>query len=163
MTRRKAWSALKKKLTGSIAQGFRRQPAADRNSSLAESHATTDISPPSPFSPTTTASAHHHTPNMADGEEDYSALPLTDRWVHKVRSRPLHPCHGFSVCPPCRANSRWCSCRSGKFANKHTRMLQNNSSSPPTNTTPPSGRSSSTHRFGRAPWLTAMSPPSRMG
>lgn len=22
---------------------------------------------------------------MADGEEDYSSLPLTDRWVHKVR------------------------------------------------------------------------------
>lgn len=22
---------------------------------------------------------------MADGEEDYSSLPLTDRWVHKVK------------------------------------------------------------------------------
>ena len=22
---------------------------------------------------------------MAEGEEDYSSLPLTDRWVHKVR------------------------------------------------------------------------------
>lgn len=36
---------------------------------------------------------------MADGEEDYSSLPLTDRWVHKVRgtrdstgSRP----HGYN-------------------------------------------------------------------
>lgn len=25
---------------------------------------------------------------MADQEEDYSSLPLTDRWVHKVRAMP---------------------------------------------------------------------------
>lgn len=36
---------------------------------------------------------------MADGEEDYSSLPLTDRWVHKVRGtrdptgRRLHKCN----------------------------------------------------------------------
>lgn len=28
---------------------------------------------------------------MADGEEDYSSLPLTDRWVHKVRVGPAIP------------------------------------------------------------------------
>lgn len=26
------------------------------------------------------------TTNMADGEPDYSSLPLTERWVHKVRT-----------------------------------------------------------------------------
>lgn len=29
---------------------------------------------------------HHHDAAMADQEEDYSSLPLTDRFTHKVHS-----------------------------------------------------------------------------
>jgi hypothetical protein len=28
---------------------------------------------------------------MADGEEDFSSLPLPDRFTHKVRRRPVYP------------------------------------------------------------------------
>lgn len=37
-----------------------------------------------PFIETPTVDSHRPTAKMADGEPDYSSLPLTDRWVHKV-------------------------------------------------------------------------------
>lgn len=39
-------------------------------------------------STTTSPSIEEEQPAMADGEEDFSSLPLTDRWVHKVRASP---------------------------------------------------------------------------
>lgn len=82
MTRRKTWSKFKK-LTGSIAQSFKRQPAADGRS-FTESYTPTSA-PPSTTGPSITPlSTRHSTSNMAEGEEDFSALPITDRWVHKV-------------------------------------------------------------------------------
>lgn len=68
MTRRKAWSALKK-LTGGIARTLKRTPTTKKPkpaSILDDTHATNAT-----------------TDNMAE-EEDYTSLPLTDRWVHKI-------------------------------------------------------------------------------
>ncbi|PSR97359.1 armadillo-type protein [Coniella lustricola] len=82
MARRKTWSKFKK-LTGSIAQSLKRQPAVD-NSSFTASY-TADSAPPSTIDlSTTSVSISYSTPNMAEEQEDPSSLPITDRWVHKV-------------------------------------------------------------------------------
>lgn len=74
MTRRKTWSALKKKLTGGIARTFNRNSVVEPPSHLSPLVETTKPVPaPIPVI----------TSNMAE-EEDFSSLPLTDRWVHKV-------------------------------------------------------------------------------
>ncbi len=56
-------------------------------------HPADDYNGPEPDSgrePTFLGSLHspHQSAAMADGEPDYSSLPLTDRWVHKVRTLP---------------------------------------------------------------------------
>ena len=66
---------------------------------------------------------------MADGEEDYSSLPLTDRWVHKVDLLLAGMKQGVLM---------WFYNRSGKYESKHMRMLQSNSRAHPTRTIPSS-------------------------
>ena len=63
-------------------------------SSLSPFKTATSFSTESPQSESTelgSSRPHRPTDNMADGEPDYSSLPLTERWVHKVRPVPLVP------------------------------------------------------------------------
>lgn len=79
MTRRKTWQKVKR-LTRCIARSFSHR--ADRDYEDPDQLYTK-------FDSNTSKSSWP--PTMADGEEDFSSLPLTDRWVHKV----------CFVCPGC--------------------------------------------------------------
>lgn len=153
MTRRKTWQKLQR-LTRGIARSFGRRSSdhdiADDN------HATTNLPPALQPRQIITTSAPFKPPNMAD-EEDFSSLPLTDRWVHKVR-RPLQQrcatdetLTGNLIYSD--TDSRF---RFGKFEKQHTRKPRNNLKSLPMNTIPPSNPSFTIHHFGKALWPTAM-------
>lgn len=117
---------------------------------------------------------------MADGEEDYSSLPLTDRWVHKVRRTGdptrFHP-HGYNkgeageettfgrlpvVEPIMDANPTLPGCRSGKSEKEHMKKPPSSSRSAPTSTMLPSNRFCETLLYGKAPWPTATWQPNKM-
>lgn len=71
-------------------------------------------------------------------EEDFSSLPLPDRFQHKVNislPRTLQKLTRF--------------CRYGKYERQHTKMLQNNSKSRPMNTILLSDHSYKTLDYGR--------------
>jgi len=117
---------------------------------------------------------------MADAEEDYSSLPITDRWVHKVRGTrdptPFRP-HGYNkgeaggggnhpsgpfafggwpvVGQRLDANRTSPGCRSGKSEKEHTKKPPSSSRSAPTSTMPPSSRFCETLPYGKAPSPTA--------
>lgn len=78
MTRRKSWQVLKKKLTGGIARTFNRNSVAESPSPSPSPSRILDETPKPVPTPTPTL-----TSKMAE-EEDFSSLPITDRWVHKV-------------------------------------------------------------------------------
>lgn len=80
MARRKTWSAFKKKLTGGIARTFNRNSAPDLAPS---SPAKTPIQLSAPAPAPTHIPPRVPVSIMAE-EEDFSSLPLTDRWVHKI-------------------------------------------------------------------------------
>ena len=117
---------------------------------------------------------------MAEGEEDYSSLPLTDRWVHKVR-RTREPIgfrlHGVTrarqwegttlerlpvVEQRLDANRTLPDFRSGKSAKGHTKKPSSSSRSAPTNTMLPSNHFCETLPYGKAPWPTATWRPNKM-
>lgn len=114
---------------------------------------------------------------MADGEEDYSSLPLTDRWVHKVRGTcdptAFHP-HGYNEGKGAifwrlpmgdqraDANRTWPDYRSGKSAKQHTKKPPSSSRSAPTSTMLPSNPFCETRPYGKAPWPTATWQPNKM-
>lgn len=155
MTRSRLRGALKK-LTGGIARRFKPNSLTDPTI-LDEDHATSRV-PRGPLlvvrDPTPIRSI---LPNMADQEEDYSSLPLTDRWVHKVRlARHDVVLRVKQICVWC-TNHMSLRVRYGKFANKPTKMQRNNSNSPPMSMTLFSSLSSRILRYGRVPWRTATS------
>ncbi|ROW00568.1 hypothetical protein VSDG_03370 [Cytospora chrysosperma] len=82
MARQKSWSRFKK-LTRRIARGF-----TDNNPGQEDSSEKQSLPAPCSHSSTPIANTPGSTittpPNMADAEEDFSSLPLTDRWVHKI-------------------------------------------------------------------------------
>ena len=79
---------------------------------------------------------------MGDQEEDYSSLPLTDRFVHKV---------GLASSTFGSVKAHWFTRRrSGKSASKHTKMQLRNSRRPLTNQIQHSSRSCKTRVYGRA-------------
>lgn len=71
MSRQKTWSALRR-LTRGIARSLKHP-----------STTAVTADPPTPKPSPTHNQSCKTTPTMAD-EEDYSSLPLTDRWVHKI-------------------------------------------------------------------------------
>lgn len=86
MTRRKSWQVLKKKLTGGIARTFNRNSTVDLLSpspSPSPSRILDETPNPVPTPTPTPIPTPVITSKMAE-EEDFSSLPLTDRWVHKV-------------------------------------------------------------------------------
>ncbi len=72
------------------------------------------------------------TPNaeMAEAEEDFSSLPLPDRFQHKVLITPQMQ----RIFLDKRTNNSFV--RYGKYESKHTKMLQRHLRSPPMSTTP---------------------------
>ena len=80
MARHRPWSKIKK-LTRRIARGFTDDPNQD---SLDKQPVSAPVSQSSTLLTNASGSTTTVLPNMAEGEEDYSSLPLTDRWVHKV-------------------------------------------------------------------------------
>lgn len=153
MTRGKTWQKVKK-LTQGIARSFSHR--ADRDHDFPnQTYTTPELATSRPSWP----------PIMADGEEDFSSLPLTDRWVHKVRSACPGSQLGTSLpgwAQHAEANTTLALSRSGKFAKEHTRKLRNYSKSAPVNTIQSSRTFSTTPRYGRGLWRTAMWLPSKM-
>lgn len=162
MTRSRLHGALKK-LTGGIGRRFKSKPLTNQDPNTLDGHHATS-SVPTPSQPTVCNSTPRHPilPKMADQEEDFSSLPLTDRWVHKVRMAredvALRVKRSRVRCANCMCHRN----RSGKCANKPTKKQPNSSSSPPMNMTPLSGLSSRILRYGRARWQTATSLLSKM-
>ncbi|ROW06883.1 hypothetical protein VMCG_04037 [Cytospora schulzeri] len=81
MARQKPWSRFKK-LTRRIARGFTDTP--EQEDSFERQPLPAPASHPSTPIAYNPGSTNTTPPNMADGEEDFSSLPLTDRWVHKI-------------------------------------------------------------------------------
>jgi hypothetical protein len=120
---------------------------------------------------------------MADGEEDYSSLPLTDRWVHKVRGTsdstifrlhrynktrarqkgggPRGNSRGGHKSNKAYANHTLPGCRSGKFEKEHMRKPSSSSKSAPTSTMLPFSHSCETLPYGKVPSPTAMWQPNK--
>lgn len=117
---------------------------------------------------------------MADGEEDYSSLPLTDRWVHKVRgtrdTTEFGP-HWYyegktggegylleaAQWPKTvDANRTLPDCRSGKSAKQHTKKPPSSSRSAPTSTMLHFNPFCENLLYGKAPWPTATWQPNKM-
>jgi hypothetical protein len=94
------------------------------------------------------------TPNaeMAEAEEDFSSLPLPDRFQHKVLITPQMQRMSRGQ----RTNNSLV--RYGKYESKHTKMLQRHSRSPPMSTTPLFGHFYKTLHCGKEQLQTQMLP-----
>lgn len=95
-------------------------------------------------------------------EEDFSSLPLTDRWVHKVGqlARPSSRLVDRRIMA---ANGLPSSrCRSGKFARQHTRRLQSYSRLRPTIAIPLFAHLSRTRAYGKGLSQIRMLPHNKM-
>lgn len=103
-----------------------------------------------PTATRTSAESLKSSNNMAE-EEDFSSLPLPDRFVHKVRCDIPTKMDGTGT------DSVFVSVhRSGKFENKHTKMLPSSLRRQQTNTTQPLDPLSRTPACGKAPRQTRM-------